>query len=167
MKTLDSLLLLGGLASGTALAAEPKLDLNEGHAFETTVTGFLTTENPTAGEAAELDSSWQPAAFLTITGYSDQRFHDSVMAVIAEGNTLNAVDSSGRVQFRLGCFEAKSISNDEFTVPDQSALLASAPARPVTVTLQFKKSAAQGDSYCVSFADGLTVQAATDTAVSQ
>ena len=148
----------------SAEAGENLMRPDGSDAFTTQVTGFMTTGNPTAGEAAMMDEDHLPEAFLTITSFSDLRFRDELLAQIAAGNTLNQVDAKGRIQFRLGCFQDKRIVNDTMKVPSQDLLTMASPAQPVTVELDFKKGLSGGWE-CSSFADGLRVISSTSDTV--
>ncbi len=152
---------LAGLIN-TAEAGDTQMRPDGSDAFKTKVTGFMTTENPTASEASMMDETHQPAAFFTVVDFQDAAFRDQLLAQIAAGNTLNQVDGKGHIQFRLGCFQDKRIVSESLTLPDQTALLSASALTPVTVELSFKKGT-NGGWECSSFADGLTV---VDTLVS-
>lgn len=154
MGILSSAALIGLIS--TAEAGENQMRPDGRDAFKTEVSGFLTTGNPTASEAAMLDETHQPEAFLTVTEFKDPRFRDQLLAQIAAGNTLNQVDGKGRVQFRLGCFQDKKIVSDNLDVPSQELLLKASANHPITVELEFKKGTSGGWE-CSSFADGLRV----------
>ncbi len=140
----------------TAEAGESQMRPDGRDAFKTEVTGFLTTGNPTASEAAMLDETHQPEAFLTVTEFKDSQFRDQLLRQIGEGNTLNQVDGQGHVQFRIGCFHGKQIVSDNLDLSSQEALLSANASQPITVELEFKKGVSGGWE-CASFADGLRV----------
>lgn len=152
---------------GTAEADDNLMRPDGSDAFTTEVTGFITTSNPTVSEAALLDETHHPEAYLTITDFADLRFRDQLLAQIEAGNTLNTVDGAGRIQFRLGCFLDKAIVSDSMEVPQQDLLLSASAAHPITVELDFKRGPGAGWT-CGSFADGLkVVPLLSDTRVSR
>lgn len=146
----------------SADAADTQMRPDGRDAFTTQVTGYMTTENPTASEAEMMDASHQPAAFFTVLSFKDAKFRDQLLSQISAGNSLNQVDGKGHVQFRLGCFVDKKIESESMVLPDQAKLLSASAMTPVTIELTFKKGVSGGWE-CSSFADGLSV---VDTRVS-